>query len=106
MATLDDLRRDLDKDELDYPALAQEYGEGALPDLHTLVREDEPRIAPKAAYLAGLIAGPGSADVLGLAAQSRHDVVRVSAAAAIALLPAEHAVTVAERLLADSDPGV
>jgi HEAT repeat protein len=106
MATLDEVRRELDKDELDYPELASELGPDALPHLEALVAEDEPRIASKAAYLAGLIAGPTSEQVVALAARSRHDVVRVSAAAALALIPADQATDIAERLLADPDIGV
>lgn len=106
MATLDDIRRDLDADELDYPALAQAHGTAALPHLRKLVAEDEPRIASKAAYLAGLIAGGESKEVVALAAQSRHDVVRVAAAAAAAVLPAPEAVEITSLLLGDPDPGV
>lgn len=106
MPSLDDVRRELDKDELDYPVLARELGTGALPELEELVREDEPRIASKAAYLAGLISGATSNRILGLAAQSRHDVIRVSAAAAIQLLPADQVADAANRLLDDPDTGV
>lgn len=106
MASLDEVRRELDKDELDYPALARDLGPDVLPELHTLVTEDEPRIASKATYLAGLIAGPTSHDVVSLAARSRHDVVRVAAAAALPTLPAEHAAGIAETLLSDPDVGV
>ena len=91
MATLDEVRRELDKDELDYPALAIELGEEALSQLEALVTEDEPRIASKAAYLAAVIGGATSARVVEMAAGSRHDVVRVSAAAALSSLPANQA---------------
>lgn len=106
MATLQEIRQSLDKDELNYPELAQKYGESAMPHLKTLVAEDEPRIAPKAAYLAGLIAGEASHEVVAIAAESRHDVTRVAAAAATALLPGGHAVEIASRLLGDTDAGV
>ena len=106
MATLEEIRQNLDKDELDYPQLAQKYGESALPHLKTLVAEDEPRIAPKAAYLAGLIAGQASQEVVSIAAQSRHDVTRVAAAAATALLPVGDGVNIASQLLDDADVGV
>jgi HEAT repeat protein len=106
MASLDEVRTALDKDELDYPRLASELGEGALEPLRELVAEDEPRIASKAAYLAALISGERSDDVVGLASQSRHEVVRVSAAAALSELPAGKGEAAAERLLADPDPGV
>src|SRR5687768_11285560 len=106
MATLDEVRRELDKDELDYPALAQRLGPSALPELKALVAQDEPRIASKAAYLAGLIAGPTSQEVVALAAQSRHDVVRVAAAATLPMLPADQATVIAEQLIVDPDVGV
>ena len=106
MPDVDDIRRQLDKDELDYPGLAAELGPDALPALDALVNEDEPRIASKAAYLAALISGPTSAEVVGLASRSRHEVVRVAAAAALAELPAEQASGVAQDLLADPDVGV
>lgn len=106
MPTLDQVRSDLDKDELDYPTLAAAYGAAALPELKAIVAEDQPRIASKAAYLAGLIGGGASHEVVALAANSRHDTVRVSAAAAAAMLPANHAVAIASQLLADVDPGI
>lgn len=106
MATLQEIRLSLDKDELNYPELAQKYGEAALPHLKTLVTEDEPRIAPKAAYLAGLIAGKASHEVVSIAARSRHDVTRVAAAAATAMLPVQDGVNIASQLMGDADVGV
>lgn len=106
MATLDEIRKELDKDELDYPELAHTYGPAVLPHLRALVAEDEPRIAPKAAYLAGIISTDASHEVVALAARSRHDVIRVAAAAAARSLPAEHGVSLTSRLLDDSDSGV
>jgi HEAT repeat protein len=106
MPSREDVRRELDKDELNYPKLANELGPDALPELRELVAEDEPRIAPKAAYLAGLIAGPTSHEVVALAAGSKHDVVRVAAAAALPTLPAEQAGSIGEQLLSDPDVGV
>lgn len=106
MPPLDELRREIDRDEPDYPALARELGEDALPQLHQLVAEDEPRIASKAAYLAAVIAGPSSKNTVEQAAQSRHDVVRSAAAAALPALPpedAEHAAGIANRLMSDPD---
>jgi HEAT repeat protein len=106
MPSREDVRRELDKDELNYPKLANELGPDALPELRELVAEDEPRIAPKAAYLAGLIAGPTSHEVVALAAGSKHEVVRVAAAAALPTLPAEQAGSIGEQLLSDPDVGV
>lgn len=102
----DALRRALDRDELDYPALAAEAGPGAVDDLEALVAEDQPRIASKAAYLASLLQAEGVERVVDLAAHSRHDVVRVSAAAALGSLAQDQAEPVARRLLADPDPGI
>jgi|SRR5262245_35073210 len=106
MATLDEVRKEIDKDELDYPELALALGPAVLPQLRTLVAEDEPRIASKAAYLAGLISEGNSPDIVALAARSRHDVVRVAAAAAAAKLPTQQAVNVTLQLLNDSEAGV
>lgn len=106
MATIADIRQELDKDELNYPTLAQTYGVDALPQLRTLVAEDEPRIASKAVYLAAVIAGENSKEIVALAAQSRHEVVRVAAAAAAAMLPVTQAVEITSSLLGDTDPRV
>lgn len=106
MTRLEEVRLALDKDELDYPGLASELGPEALDQLHTLVTEDEPRIASKAAYLAGLIDGPTSHEVVSLAAGSRHEAVRVSAAAAIDNLSTDQGAPIAARLLSDPDVGV
>jgi hypothetical protein len=106
MPTLEDVRKELDKDELDYPELAHAWGPAVLPHLKTLVAEDEPRIAPKAAWLAGLISTDDAHEIVAKAAQSRHDVVRVAAAAAAVSLPTQHGVSVTTQLLGDTDPGV
>jgi HEAT repeat protein len=106
MATIEEIRRELDKDELSYPALAAAYGAAILPQLKAIVVEDVPRLASKAAYLAGLLAGESSHEIVALAARSRHDVVRVSAAAAVASLPGHQAHDIAATLLGDADPGV
>jgi membrane-associated protease RseP (regulator of RpoE activity) len=106
MPTLEETRRALDKDELDYPALARECGEASMPHLRAIVAEDGPRLAPRAAYLAAMISGKGSHEVVALAARSRHAVIRVSAAAAAALLPGAHAVGITSTLLHDPDSGV
>ena len=104
--TLEKVRLELDQDEPDYFALALAYGETALPHLRAIVAEDEPRLASKAAYLAGSIAGGASHEVVALAARSRHAVVRVAAAAATAALPARYSVPIVSQLLRDADPGV
>jgi len=103
---LDELRKALDRDELNYPALAEKAGPESIDDLETLVAEDEPRIASKAAYLAALIGAEGSDRVVDLAAQSRHDVIRASAAAGLSALSQEQAAPIADKLLADPDVGI
>ena len=102
----DELRQALDKDELDYPALATEVGPEALDDLEALVAEDEPRIASKAAYLAALVDAERGARIVQLAAESRHDVVRASAAAAVGSLQLDKASPITQTLLSDPDPGI
>ena len=106
MPTLEELRRELDRDELDYPALAVRLGRAALRGLHSLVAEDEPRIASKAVYLAALIGGPAAGDVVSVAARSQHGAVRVSAAAALEKLPPDQGVGIAGHLMSDPDVGV
>ena len=106
MTTLNEVRQELGKDEVDYPALALALGVRALPQLNALVIEDDPRIASKAAYLAGVIAAGDSYKVVAQAARSSHDVIRVAAAAAAAMLPTNHAAEITAHLLGDTDPGV
>lgn len=104
--TTDEVRREIDKDEPNYPELAGKLGAEALPALHALVLEDDPRFAAKAAYLAGVIdGGADSAAIVDQAAQSRHHSIRVAAAAALPSV-GEGAADTAHRLLADPDVGV
>src|SRR5215217_1787761 len=59
---------------------AAKLGAGALPHLKKLVAGDDPLIAAKATFLAGLIDAEGSGDVVALAAQRDEVVIRVAAA--------------------------
>lgn len=102
---LDDVRRAIDLDEIDYRALKNRLGPDAAPLLRQLVAEDEPRIASKAAYLAAMYQEEGVAAVE-LAAISRHEIVRSAAAAALPLLPIDSAEPLAETLLTDPDATV
>jgi hypothetical protein len=52
------------------------------------------------------LAGESSHEIVALAARSRHDVVRVSAASVAASLPTPHAVEITTMLSRDPDPGV
>jgi HEAT repeat protein len=108
MASLEEqLHDEFDKDEdVDYSALVEQLGPDALPELESLVRDNDPRMASQAAYLAGLIGGSSSYEVVSSAADSTHDVVRVVAAFTLSTLPPEQAAGIAERLLSDPDVGV
>jgi HEAT repeat protein len=70
----------LNPDEPNYPQAAK-LGPDALPHLDTLVKTADPLLASKATYLASLIQGEQSINVLKAAAQSNHPEVRVAAAA-------------------------
>ncbi|WP_026551743.1 HEAT repeat domain-containing protein [Arthrobacter sp. H20] len=103
--TMEDVRRALDPDEVDYPE-ASRLGPDALPHLMTLVQEAEPGLAAKAAYLAGAIEGEQSADIVAAAATNGDARVRVAAAQAAALLPPSSASRVLGSLMLDDDQGV
>jgi HEAT repeat protein len=94
----------LDVEEPKY-ADAAKLGAEALPHLRKLVVGDDPLLASKATYLAGLIDAEGSGDVLAQAAQSDQVVVRVAAANS-----AQHVsnadAALFEGLLGDTDAGV
>lgn len=70
----------LSPDEPNYPEAAK-LGPDALPHLDNLVKTADPLLASKATYLASLIQGEQSIDVLKAASQSNHPEVRVAAAA-------------------------
>jgi hypothetical protein len=101
---LNQVRKALHVEEPDY-ATAAKLGAGALPHLKKLVRGDDPMLASKAAYLAGLIDADGSADVVAEAAESDRVVVRVAAANGAAHVSGA-SPKLYEGLLGDSDPGV
>lgn len=102
---LEQVRRTIDVDEPEYTQLARRLGREALPHLLTLVEQGDPSVAPKAAYLASLIPGPGSLAVLEAASRSEVPSVRVAAAAAVRNT-GEAGAEFARQLLADADPGV
>jgi HEAT repeat protein len=103
--TLQQVRQQLDRDEPDYNALAA-LGVEALPHLAVLVRDDDPGLAAKAAYLASLLQGDDAADVVQAAAESPHETVRVAAAAGLRNLDKGRALPTVDRLLDDKDVGV
>jgi HEAT repeat protein len=102
--SIESVRAFLDQDEPAYDEGAR-LGPDALPHLATLVREGDPMLASKAAYLAGLIDGDESPAVLEQALQSDEPAVRVAAASAAQHLSGARP-ELFDRLLADDDAGV
>jgi hypothetical protein len=102
--TLEDVIRQLDREEPDY-AQAARLGPEALPHLRQILRGDNLGLAAKAACLAGAVNADESADILETAARHYDPVVRVAAAASarnLTRLP----TSLAAILLDDPDPGV
>jgi HEAT repeat protein len=102
---IQDVRRRVNVDEPNYPALAAALGREAVPQLRALVEDDDPAVASKATYVLSLIPTPESFEGLEAAARSRDENVRLAAAAAFRNLTAPPEDTL-RRLLADPDPGV
>lgn len=103
--TMQEVRAVLDPEEPDYEQAAQ-LGPDALPHLESLVREADPMLASKAAYLASLIPASQSVQVIRQAAQSIFPEVRVAAAAGVSNLRSEDAKSVLPTFLGDPDVGV
>jgi len=103
--TMAQVRAALDPEETNYER-AKALGPEALPHLEVLIKTADPMLASKAAYLAGLLAAPGSARVVAQAAASDEPTVRVAAAAAAKHLDDAETDEVLKPLLADADPGV
>ena len=99
-----EVRKYLDPEEPNYAKAAAALGADALPVLERLVREGDPLLASKAAYLASLIPDPGAARVLDVAARSHEATVRVAAAAGAQRRPELAAVL--DTLATDRDTGV
>jgi len=102
---MNEVKAALDVEEPKYDDAAAKFGAGALPHLGKLVTGDDPLLASKATFLAGLIDAEGSHDVLSQAAQSDHAEVRVAAANSAANVSNADS-TLFEGLLADADAGV
>lgn len=104
--TMQDVRRWLDAEEPDYPGARAKLGSGALPHLAALAAGGDLALASKAVYLASLIPGAKSVELL-LAAHARGEpVLSVAAASGIRNLTPARAAQVFERLHADPDSGV
>ena len=117
--TAEQVRAALLAEEPDYAKLAKTLGTDAVPHLSALVGSEDALLAAKATYLAGVIGGPSSGDVVAKAAGSGQPSVRVAAASAarkLAAAPAteargrDKALTDSDsillRLVDDADPGV
>ena len=104
--TLDEVRRMLDVDEPDYPRIATSVGPEVHAHLAALVGGADPMLASKAAYLAGLVPGPGATQVLEKAASHSEPRVRVAAAASLSRSAIPAAESLVLKLLADKDVGV
>jgi hypothetical protein len=103
--TMNDVRAALDPEEPDYSKAAK-MGANALPHLEVLVSSGDTMLASKAAYLASLIKGSKSVDIVRAAARHDDPAVRVAAAAAASNLAASGASDVLVELVGDPDPGV
>ena len=103
--TLQRVRALLDVDEPDYTEAAK-LGADALPHLEKLVQAGDPMLASKAVYLASLIGGDASVDIVAAGAASHDPRVRVAAAAALRNMPEGRVRELARTLLADPDAGV
>ncbi len=103
--SMEDVRAVLDPEEPDYDAAAR-LGEGAMPHLRELTRGDDPMVASKAVYLAGLIGGDDAGDIVLTAAHDEDAAIRVAAASSTSRLSAEASEAVLVDLVADGDPGV
>lgn len=104
--SMEDVRTFLDPDEPDYAAAALALGPDAQPDLAELAAGDDPMMASKAVYLAGLIGGDEAPAILTRAAEHPDATVRVSTAATVRNLEGDAALQLGQRLLRDDDVGV
>lgn len=102
--TLQDVIRQLDREEPDY-AQAARLGPEALAHLRELIQGNNIGLAAKAACLAGMINADESVSVLELAARHADPVVRVAAAASAKNLT-QMTSSLATTFLDDIDAGV
>lgn len=103
--TMEEVRRHLDPDEVDYPAAAR-LGPEALPHLRALIEGDDPTLTAKAAYLASLVDDDEAVTLLETASGHADPTVRVAAASGLRNLGESRSGALSDRLLGDADPGV
>lgn len=101
--TKDDVLVLLLPDEADLNRAASRLGSEALPLLGEIVDGPDPMLASKAAYVAGMIPDPRSAQIVQRAATKKEKMVRVAAATVAERMPAKHASEVLITLLRDDD---
>lgn len=104
--TMEEVRAFVDPEEPDYAAAAPALGPDALPYLAELGAGDDPMLASKAVYLAGLIGGEEAQPILTRAVEHQDPAVRVSAAASVQNLEEDMALELGRQLLGDDDLGV
>jgi HEAT repeat protein len=104
--TMEDVRRALDADEVDYVAAATVFGRDALPHLERFAQGPDVMLASKAVYLASVIGGEAASSILADAAGSPQPPIRVAAASGLRNLAEGGVESVADRLLGDADVGV
>ncbi|GAA3051687.1 hypothetical protein [Actinokineospora globicatena] len=80
--TLQHVRQRLSEPEVDYSAAA-ELGDDALPHLAELATRSDTVLACKALYLASLIGGPRSTEIIADAAEHDDPIIRIAASAAL-----------------------
>lgn len=103
--TMKQVRAALDPEEPDYTEVVQ-LGPDALKHLQALVASEDPMLASKAAYAAGLFTGDKAEAIVKSAAASEDPIVRVAAAASAANMPEDAASAVLAELVTDADEGV
>jgi HEAT repeat protein len=104
--TLDEVRANLQPEELDYPGAAERLGPEALPHLQQLAESPDVMIASKATYMASLIRGELAPRIIEAAGRRPEPAVRVAAATGLKNLHEHEAEPIVDRLLGDNDIGV
>ncbi len=103
--TMQDVLAEIGKDEPDYAAASQ-LGPDAVPLLRMIVEGTDPLEASKAVYATSLIGGPGSIEVLRLAANHHDPQVRIAVAQGLKNLAAAAPTDLVMKSLDDPDSGV
>jgi len=100
--TFEAVRQALAPDEPNYEHV-KELGAEALPHLTKMIESQDPHLAPKATWAAGLVGGVGTVNI---AATTANSAVRAVAAAATQHFLPQQASSILEKLVDDKDDGV